>query len=337
MIRVPATVLGALAFALALAGVVSRYLPVDSEVVLVLASASPYLTAAGVASMALFAVARRWAATILAAALCVVMLAVLAPRFLGPEKTGVPAVSVRVLTANLGMGGADARAVVALASSVADVLVVQEMTPQVAEAMSAAGLDTVFGHRAIDPRPSADGIGVWSRHPIVAAAAVEGYQMPMLSTRIRVPGVRFDLTVLAVHLAAPWVQPLRWFSEDIARFPETLRALADTAGSGAVVVAGDLNATYDMSPFRRLLDEGYRDAAEQAGAGLTRSYPSRPWLPSVVGIDHVLLRNCAASSAYTVEVPGSDHRGLATVVDIPADPTASLAPDLRTPNRSWLS
>ncbi|MGV0605291.1 endonuclease/exonuclease/phosphatase family protein [Mycolicibacterium sp. XJ1904] len=323
MIRVPATVLAVLAFALAFVGLVSRYLPVDNEIVLVLASASPYLTAAALASMALFAVARRWAATILAATLCVVMLAVLAPRYLGPEKTSVASVALRVLTANLGMGGADPRAVVTLASSAADVLVVQEMTPQAAEAMSAAGLDRVFAHRAIDPRPSADGIGVWSRHPIVAPGAIEGYQMPMLSTRIRVPAVRFDVTVLAVHLAAPWAQPLRWFSDDIARLPETLRALADTAGSGAVVVAGDLNATYDMSPFRRLLDEGYRDAAEQAGAGLVRSYPSRPWLPSVVGIDHVLLRNCAASSAYTVEVPGSDHRGLAAIVDIPADPTAS--------------
>lgn len=323
MIRVPATVLGVFAFALAFAGLVSRYLPVDSEVVLVLAAASPYLTAAGVASMALFAVARRWAATILAATLCVVMIAVLAPRYLGPEETGVPTVALRVLTANLGMGGADARAVVEWASSAADVLVVQEITPQVAEAMSGAGLDTIFGHRVIEPRPSADGIGVWSRHPIVASGTVDGYQMPMLSTRIRVPGVRFDVTVLAVHLAAPWVQPLRWFQNDIARLPETLRELADSAGSGAVIVAGDLNATYDMKPFRQLLDEGYRDAAERAGAGLTRSYPSRPWLPSVVGIDHVLLRNCAASSAYTVEVPGSDHRGLAAVVDIPADPTAS--------------
>ncbi|KUI46205.1 endonuclease [Mycobacterium sp. GA-1199] len=323
MIRVPATIVGALAFVLAFAGLVSRYLPVDNEVVLVLAAASPYLTITAIASMVLFAVARRWAATIVAAALCVVMLAVLAPRYLGPEETGVPTVALRVLTANLGMGGAEPRAVVALAASAADVLVVQEMTPQAAEAMSAAGLDTVFGHRVIDPRPLADGIGVWSRHPIVTSGAVAGYRMPMLNTRIRVPGVRFDVSVLAVHLAAPLVQPLRSFADDIARLPETLRALAHSAGSGAVIVAGDLNATYDMKPFRQLLDEGYRDAAEQAGAGLTRSYPSRRWLPSVVGIDHVLLRNCAASSAYTVEVRGSDHRGLAAVVDIPADPTAS--------------
>lgn len=315
--------LGALAFALALAGLVSRYLPVDNEVVLALAAASPYLTVAGVASMALFAVARRWVATIVAAAVCVVMIAVLAPRYLGPETTGVPSVALRVVTANLGMGRADARAMVELASAAADVLVVQELTPQAAEAMAAAGLDRVFGHRAIDPRPMADGIGVWSRHPIVGAGSIEGYRMPMLQTQIRVPGVRFDVSVIAVHLAAPLVQPLRWFSDDIARLRETLAALARAAGSGAVVVAGDFNATYDMRPFRLLLDGGYRDAAEQAGAGLTRSYPGRPWVPSVVGIDHVLLHNCAATQVSTVAVRGSDHRGLVASVDIPVDPTAS--------------
>ena len=88
-------------------------------------------------------------------------------------------------------------------------------------------------------------------------------------------------------------------------------------------MAGDLNATYDMRPFRRLLDEGYRDAAEQAGAGLTRSYPSRPWRRPVIGIDHVLVHNCEATSAQTVAVPGSDHRGLCRRLDLPVDPTAS--------------
>ncbi|ULE34297.1 endonuclease/exonuclease/phosphatase family protein [Mycobacterium sp. IDR2000157661] len=328
MFRVLATILGAfavglgaLAFGIAAAALLARYLPITHEVVLVLAAASPYLTPLAVVAMVLFAVARRWVLTIVAACLAMVMLAVLAPRYIGPDEVGAPSVALRVVTANLGLGQADPRAVVALADVAADVLVVEEMTPQVAAAMSAAGLDAGFPHRVLDPQPMAAGIGVWSRHPIVASAPIGGYQMPMLRARITVPGVRFDTTVLAVHLAAPWVQPLRWFRGDIERLPSTLRALARDAGPGAVIVAGDLNATYDMRPFRALLDEGYRDAAEQAGAGLTRSYPSRPWRPPVVGIDHVLVRNAVATSAQTVAVSGSDHRGLFAVVDIPVDPT----------------
>jgi endonuclease/exonuclease/phosphatase family metal-dependent hydrolase len=63
--------------------------------------------------------------------------------------------------------------------------------------------------------------------------------------------------------------------------------------------------------------------AEQAGAGLSRTYPSRPWRRPMIGIDHVLLYNCAATSALTVSVPASDHRGLATTIDLPVDLTAS--------------
>lgn len=325
MIRVSATVLGVLASAVAIAGLVSRYVPIGHEGVLVLAAASPYLTAAALAAMVLFGIARRWVLTILAACLCVAMIGVLLPRFVGPERTAVPSVGVRVLSANLGLGQADPRAVVELARSSADVLVAQEMTPALAAAMSAAGLDEAFPHRVIDPRPGAAGIGLWSRYPIVDSQSIDGYQLPMLGARIRVPGVVTDPTVLAVHLAAPWVQPLGYWRQDIARFPATLHETARAAGAGAVIVAGDINATYDMLPFRRLLSDGYRDAAEQAGAGLTRSYPGRPWRRPVIGIDHVLVHNCVATSARTVVLPGSDHRGLIAIVDIPVDPTTHHA------------
>jgi endonuclease/exonuclease/phosphatase (EEP) superfamily protein YafD len=137
----------------------------------------------------------------------------------------------------------------------------------------------------------------------------------------------FAPTVLAVHLAAPWVQPLDRFRDDITRLPATLRELSRGAGAGAVIVAGDFNATIDMQPFRQLLDEGYRDAGEQAGAGLTRTYPSKPWRRPMIGIDHVLVYNCTATAAGTVDVPGSDHRGLATTIELPVDPTASYPPN----------
>ena len=321
MIRVFATVLGVLALVVGAVGLASRYVPITNEAVLVVAAASPYLTAAGVIALILFALARRWVLTIAAAVLCVVAIGVQLPRFIGPERMDVPSVTLRVVTANLGMGQADSTAVADLARTSADVLVIQELTPEAASGL--AGLTDTFPHQMLNPEAKAFGIGIWSRHPIVDSAQVEGYQMPMLKARIQVPGVRFAPTLLAVHLAAPWVQPLQIFNDDMARFPTTLRDVARDAGSGAVIVAGDLNSTIDMQPFRKFLDEGYRDAGEQVGVGLTRTYPSKPWRKPMIGIDHVLVYNCAASSARTVPVPGSDHRGLATVVQIPVDPTAS--------------
>jgi endonuclease/exonuclease/phosphatase (EEP) superfamily protein YafD len=323
MIRVLATVVGAVALVVAAVGLVARYLPISNEPVLIIAAMSPYLSAAGLVAMILFAVVRRWVPTIIAALLCAVALTLLLPRYLGPEKSGVPSVSVRVLTANLGLGKADPKAVVALAREKADVLVVQEMTPGLAVSLSAVGLDAVMPHRSIDPRTNAAGIGIWSRYPIADSRVISGYQLAMRIAKIQVPSVAIAPTVLAVHLAAPWVQPLQYFRDDIARFPTTLQAAAREAGSGAVIVAGDLNSTYDMRPFRQLLDAGYRDAAEQAGAGLTRSFPSQSWTGPVVGIDHVLVRNATAAAAQTVPVSGSDHRGLFTVIELPVDPTAS--------------
>jgi endonuclease/exonuclease/phosphatase (EEP) superfamily protein YafD len=320
MFRVIATVLGVLAFGVGVTGLVSRYLPIKHASVLVVAAASPYLTGASLIAMILLAVGRQWVLTILAACLALVMVGVQMPRYLGPEKSAVPSAAVRVLSANLGLGQADPQALVLLARESADVLVVQEMTPAAANAISAAGLDSTFPHRAVDPRGTAAGIGVWSRYPIIESRSISGYAMPMLSARIRVPGVVTDPAVLAVHLAGPWPQPIGSWRQDIGLLPATLRQLARDAGAGAVIVAGDLNATFDMLPFRRLLGEGYRDAAEQAGAGMTRTYPGRRPL---LGIDHVLVYNCVATSARTVALPGSDHRGLVVTVDVPRDPTAS--------------
>ncbi len=312
-----------LAVAGAVVGLIARYLPVDGDPVLVLAAASPYLMLAGPVGMLLLVVARRWLLTLLAAILCLVLIGIQAPRYLGPDKVAMPTVAIRVLTANLGLGQADPRAIVALAVQSADVLSVQEMTPEAAAGLSAAGLEATFPHRIIDPRELAGGIGVWSRYPIVDAGPIGGYTLSMLRARLRVPGVVNDPIVVAVHFAAPWVQSIDYFRQDIAQFPATQQQLAHIAGAGAVIVAGDFNSTYDMRPFRELLTDGYRDAAEQAGAGLTRTYPSKPWRPPVIGIDHVLVRNCSASSAWTVVLPGSDHRGLLATVDLPVDLTAS--------------
>jgi endonuclease/exonuclease/phosphatase (EEP) superfamily protein YafD len=322
MIQVLAIILGVLAVAVAIVGLVSRYVPIRSNGLLVAAAASPYLMAAGPVGMILLGLGRQWLLTVLAACLTVVIVGIQLPHYIGTKSGGVPGAAVRVMTANLLYGRADPRAVVELAGRSADVLAVQEMTPQVAKGMSAAGLDEAFPHRVIDPRPRGAGIGIWSRYPITVSATISGYAMPMLSARIQVPGVVRDPTVVAVHLAAPWVQPVGLWLQDIERLPSTLRELARDSGGGAVIVAGDMNATYDMRPFRRLLSDGYRHAAEQAGAGLTFTFPNRRRRPPIIGIDHVLVHTCVATSARTVVLPGSDHRGLIVGVDIPLDPTA---------------
>lgn len=323
MTRILATVLGALALAVAVVGLGVRYVPVDGHPALIVAALAPYLALAAPAAMVLFAILRRWLAALVAVAMTLAMMWIYVPHYLGPPVTGADSVDVRVLTANLFLGQADSSAFVALSRDAADVVAVQELTQETADGLSAAGMDRDFPHRVIAPARNASGIGIWSRHPIVHSGRIDGYTLPMVGARIRIPGVRVDTTVLSVHLVGPWPTPIDGWRSDIARLPDTLRDVARTAAAGAVIVAGDFNATTDMAPFRRLLNEGYDDAGSEAGAGLVRTYPGRGRVPPLIGIDHILVRNASASAVSTIRVPGADHRALHATVRIPVDLTAS--------------
>ncbi|MBX7431971.1 endonuclease/exonuclease/phosphatase family protein [Mycobacterium sp. Y57] len=323
MIRVLATVIGLLALAVALVGFAARYLPISGQPTLVLAAAAPYLALAAPVAVVLLGLGRRRLLTVLALVLTAAFAWVYVPRYLSPATPDIATVDLRVLTVNLGMGRADPAELTAIAAESADVVAVQEMTAAAVDGLSAAGMDAVFPYRVVLPAPAASGVGIWSRHPIVNSGRIDGYTLPGLGTRIRVPGVVVDTTVLSVHIAAPWPQPIDGWKRDVARFPDTLREVGEAAGAGAVIVAGDFNSTSDMAPFRRLLDADYRDAGAETGAGLTRTYPARGWRPPLIGIDHILTKNCWAASVRTVVVPGTDHRGLLATLALPVDMTSS--------------
>jgi endonuclease/exonuclease/phosphatase (EEP) superfamily protein YafD len=87
-----------------------------------------------------------------------------------------------------------------------------------------------------------------------------------------------------------------------------------------VIVGGDFNATPDVAQFRSVLRTGFADAADQAGAGMTRTYPADRWFPPLIAIDHVLTRGGAvATGVQTVSISGSDHRALLARIAVPTD------------------
>jgi endonuclease/exonuclease/phosphatase (EEP) superfamily protein YafD len=136
------------------------------------------------------------------------------------------------------------------------------------------------------------------------------FWLGLITARVQIPGLSAAATVASTHMSAPWPEPIRGWRDDLARLGEVLGEIAASA-RGPVVLAGDLNATPDVLEFRRLLREGYRDAAEQAGVGLTRTHPADIVIPPVFAVDHVLVRGGMATSVHTLPVCGSDHRGLA--------------------------
>ncbi|NHC22347.1 endonuclease/exonuclease/phosphatase family protein [Nocardioides sp. IC4_145] len=231
-----------------------------------------------------------------------------APYWLGPNPPAPGgAEPIVVVTSNLFGGEGDALGLVELASAEqADLLVVNEVTGPALRRMRAAGLADVLPYSV--GRPEADptvGTMVFSRVPLSEAVRLD---TPLASYQVDVGGPG-GLTLLAVHPSAPTD------AADWRRDHRTVRRAA--VRSDADLVVGDLNATLDHTPLRRLVDAGYRDAVELANAGFQPTWPENGlfgplrFLPALVAIDHVLVgEDLAARSARTVALGGTDHRAV---------------------------
>ena len=160
-----------------------------------------------------------------------------------------------VMTSNLWLGQADPREVLRIAREHdVDVLSVQELRPR---QMRRFETDQ-FLVRILEPERGAGGGGLLSR-------------LPMTPTGTPMEGV-IDLdgappiTIRSVHPRPPVSK---------AAEPEWRAAIEALPSGDGRILAGDFNATYDHPEFRALLDRGYVDAADAAGAGLNRRRPRR--------------------------------------------------------------
>ncbi|MEU7532044.1 endonuclease/exonuclease/phosphatase family protein [Saccharothrix sp. NPDC042600] len=297
-------VTAAIAF-LAAAGL--RFLGIDGTRYMIATTALvPYTTAAGVLLGALALVLRRWAVGTVVLLVALVLVAAVAPRaFPDPRPNGV-GFTVRVMAANLLVGIADAEAVVRTAREhEVDVLAFQELTPAMVADLDRAGLDDVLPHRVFLDAPGASGAGIASRFPLTPRTLAAPSSLGQAGALVDLPGP--DLEVVSVHPMPPVVTdgPDQW-QRDMAGLPEPDH-------NGLVrVLAGDFNSTLDHVGMRRLLNQGYVDAADQVGAGLEPTWPSGGgvWPPPVT-IDHVLVDGrCPVEDFDVVDLPGSDHRAV---------------------------
>jgi endonuclease/exonuclease/phosphatase (EEP) superfamily protein YafD len=317
--RMPQTAIGFVAFVVAGCAFASRYLSITNHATFITAALSPYLMLCAPVSAALLLWGRHWILVIAAAGLTVAAFAVQLPLYVDSDSDArrTAGVEVRLMSANIYEGMADPDYLVRSAQAQADVIAFQELTPQEADRLSGAGLDTTFPYRWLDARGGSGGVGVWSRFPMDAPRRIGDYTFAFLTAQIRVTGVSIDPIVVVAHVAGPWPVPIDDWRRDLNRLPVTLSEVGEQAGAGSVIVAADLNSTTDMRPFRALVRNGYRNAAEQSGAGIKPTFPADSRLPPFIAIDHILTRNCTATSLRTLKIPGSDHRGLVVTIAIP--------------------
>ena len=283
--------------------------------ILLIAAFAPYLAiAAAVLAVPLLFTRHRLIATA-ALGLAVAVLAWQVPLYIGSGRPPADTIGIRVLTANLRDGSANAQALAALSRNT-DLLIVQELSAELADDL--AGLESEFPYRVLDPRPHAAGAGVFSRYPIVRSSRDDGYVLGLLTLTVRPPGSASDVTVLNVHLAGPYPQPIDRWRREIAALRTTMSEEPNGTGREAVIVAGDFNASLDMRPFRQLLRDGFTEAREHSGAGLLPTFPADRMWPPLVGIDHILTLNAATTDVRTERIPGTDHLGLRATVHVPA-------------------
>jgi endonuclease/exonuclease/phosphatase (EEP) superfamily protein YafD len=302
-----------------------------------LAALAPLATLVAFAGVAVAATASWWLALLLSVPALTLLVWQLPPaRRTGEEivpvaqlpDPGPGALTLRVLTLNVMGGSADSAAVVrAVERHRVDVLVVQELTPDMVPRLADAGIDTRLPYSHLDPRPRPYGTGLWARWPMTPLPPVPGLKAAAPRARIR-PLDGWPVTVTGVHPRPPMRRNVRRWQQELAAIRS---ALVNT--DGPQVVAGDFNASRDHRPFRDLLAAGFLDCADAARRrpwpGFT--WPTGRWIPAVMRLDHVLVSQGSAtvSASEVIRVPDTDHRGVLAVIQLTSRPPRATAPRAR--------
>jgi endonuclease/exonuclease/phosphatase (EEP) superfamily protein YafD len=218
---------------------------------------------------------------------------------------------LRVVTANAWFVNADHAALVAwLARSDADIVALQEITPQWMTALEP--LARQYPYRKFMPRDDPYGIALLSRWPIEDVQPVDFADdgMPSLVANVDVHGRR--LQVIALHTRWPVVPELQ-VARDLALQRAAALALRRPEST---ILLGDLNLTPYAPAFARLLTEsGLRDAL--AGVAWRPTWQASFW-PLALPIDHVLVPPGSCVTAHEIgPYLGSDHRPLQVTLRLP--------------------
>ena len=251
---------------------------------------------------------QRGALALTAAGIALALLVLSAPiAFPGGRRDVAPgAPRFSVAFANVYHHNASATAGESVLAPDADVLAVVEMNEAMAEQLEQLGVDERYPYRLARPHWSSEGLGLYSKFPIVDGEIRRIGSRLGMEVRLDVDGQ--PVRVFVVHPFPP-VSDGRTSRE----WADSLDAIGDAATTPGppTVVVGDFNASRWHPPFRDLLGRGLRDVHEWMGRGFSTSWPVAWDLPPFVRLDHALLRpGVVPTGVRELHVPGSDHRGL---------------------------
>lgn len=274
---------------------------------------TPWVALGSVAALAVALLLRAWSVAVVAALTVLAFAFVLAGRAL-PDDQPVPSGrEITIVSQNMFAGGADPDELMRVVrNSGADVLAMQELTPEAVAALRARGLERVLPHHIDESRWAVAGAGLWSREPIVQ---VRFKRQPMHwpSPEAAVP--KFGVQIRSLHPNPPLKPSI------VGSWKTDLAGLPATPGAHGLprILVGDFNATLDNRQLREVIDRGYVDAADAVGEGLSLTWPNGN---GAMAIDHLLVdRRVRVLSFGTVRVSGTDHRAIVVRLRVPAPGT----------------
>jgi endonuclease/exonuclease/phosphatase (EEP) superfamily protein YafD len=283
----------------------------DSSIVALLAF-TPYAAIAAFLLAGICVALRNWAAAILTVlAFATLAIAVLPRAFGEGEKAPPGSASLRVMSANLHLGHADAMALVALVEDQRpDLLFVQEMSRAESISQRRAGIRRFFPDAVLSVPTRGFGRGIYSRRPLNPLPLPDANPGLMPPVSLSLPGGG-SIRAIDVHPHPP-------YPGKEAAWGRALRALPSGGVGAPWLLIGDFNATLDDAELRDVLGCGYRDAATVTGSGLEPTWPSGYPLPPLITIDHVLADSRLGIADYGVaDLPGSDHKAIQATVFLP--------------------
>ncbi|QCX74705.1 Endonuclease/Exonuclease/phosphatase family protein [Streptomyces sp. YIM 121038] len=206
-----------------------------------------------------------------------------------------------------------------LAASGADVLALEEITPQ-AKPVYERELAKAYPHHTVRGT-----VGLWSRLPLSDTRAVDIQQDvgPLADTkpvaavapdgralRATVATDQGPLAVYVAHLGSVRVYSDGFTTGSRDRNARALGAAVAAEPNKRMVLLGDLNGTVDDRALDGVTSR-LRSAQDAAGDGFGFTWPRT--FP-MARIDHVLVRGVTPVSAWVLPATGSDHRPVAAAI-----------------------
>ena len=231
---------------------------------------------------------------------------------------------IRAMTLNCRYGRADAENIVRLVRERhIDVLALEELTDELVERLSHAGLNALLPYCQQGAQHAGDNGGfnaIWSRVEPVGRIAtflnIHAADVPAITIDVDAcdtPGAPSDPGRQVTFAAAHTKSPMRGCRE----WSYGVRALDAIATSPEpVVVLGDLNACLDHRCLRDVLATGVHDASLDVAHGPTLTFPSwTPW--PRIELDHALANSGVVfHSGQAITVRDTDHRALLVTLSV---------------------